>query len=132
MPVTYRIDATRHLLRTVCTGRVNLVEVMDHFRQLKEDPACLGRMDVLLDVTNVDSLPDSNQIGAVGTAVGAIRPKVQFGACSIVAAKDAMFGMMRMFEVRAGDYFGAVRVFRKAADAETWLASQQARTKSRE
>jgi hypothetical protein len=116
----------------VCTGHVNFAEVVDHFRQLKEDPACLERMDVLLDVSNVDSLPDSNQIGAVGTALAAIRPKVQFGACSIVAAKDAMFGMMRMFEVRAGDYFGAVRVFRKAADAEIWLASQQAPAKSGE
>ena len=96
------------------------------------DPACCGRMDVLLDVSNADSLPESNQIGAVGTALGAIRPKVQFEACGIVAAKDAMFGMMRMFEVRAGDYFGAARVFRKAADAEIWLASQQAQAKSGE
>ncbi len=130
MPVTYSIDATRRRIHTVCTGHLNFAEVMDHFRQLKVDPACCGRMDVLLDVSNADSLPESNQIGAVGTALGAIRPKVQFEACGIVAAKDAMFGMMRMFEVRAGDYFGAARVFRKAADAEIWLASQQAQAKS--
>ncbi len=93
MPVTYSIDATRRLIHTVCTGHLNFAEVMDHFRQLKVDPACCGRMDVLLDVSNADSLPESNQIGAVGTALGAIRPKVQFEACGIVAAKDAMFGI---------------------------------------
>ncbi len=80
MPVTYSIDATRRLIHTVCTGHLNFAEVMDHFRQLKVDPACCGRMDVLLDVSNADSLPESNQIGAVGTALGAIRPKVQFEA----------------------------------------------------
>jgi hypothetical protein len=37
-----------------------------------------------------------------------------------------MFGMMRVFEVHAGDYFGAIRVFRKASEAETWLDEQRA------
>jgi hypothetical protein len=32
--------------------------------------------------------------------------------------------MFRMFEVMAQDYFTAIRVFRVAAEAEAWLASQ--------
>lgn len=126
MPVTYSIDATKHLIRTACTRPVTFAEVMDHFRQLMEDPACSGHMDVLLDVSDAGSLPESSQLRAVGVAVSAIRQKVQFGVCAIVAPSDAMFGMMRVFEVRAGDYFGAIRVFRKTAEAEIWVALQQA------
>jgi hypothetical protein len=126
MPVTYRIDTERRIIHTACARPLTFAQVMDHFRELSEDPACAGRLDVLLDVTDVDMLPDSSQLGAVGAALGTIRKKVRFGVCGIIAPSDAMFGMMRIFEVKAGDYFDATRVFRKAADAEAWLTSQLA------
>jgi len=125
MPVTYRIDAQRQLIRTACTRPSTFAQVLDHLRELKEDPACLGRLDVLLDVSDADLVPEGSQLGAVGAAVGSIRNKVQFRWCAIVASRDAMFGMMRVFEVRAGNYFGAIRVFRGTAEAEAWLASQK-------
>jgi hypothetical protein len=124
VPVTYSIDPTRKLIRTACTRPLTFAHVIDHFRQLNEDPACSGRLDVLLDVTDVDSLPDSSQLGAVGAAVMAIRKKVQFGSCAIVADRDALFGMMRVFEVNVGDYFDAIHVFRRMGEAEMWLSSQ--------
>ena len=69
MPVTYQIDSTRHVIQTVCSRPLTFEQVIDHFRELSEDPACSGRLDVLLDVTDVDLLPNSSQIGAVGTAL---------------------------------------------------------------
>ena len=126
MPVTYSIDTTRQLIRTACTPPLTFMQVIDHFRQLNDDPACSGHLDVLLDVTDADTLPNSRQLGTVGAAASSIRKKVQFGACAIVAAKDAMFGMMRAFEVQAGAYFGAMRVFRNFGEAEKWLASNPA------
>jgi hypothetical protein len=127
VPVIYSIDPTRQLIRTACVRPLTFAQVIDHFRQLNEDPACSGRLDVLLDVTDVDSLPDSSQLGAVGTAVIAIRKKVRFGSCAIVADRDALFGMMRVFEVKAGDYFEAIRVFRGTVEAEMWLSFQTPR-----
>jgi hypothetical protein len=126
VPVTYSIDSTRQLIRTVCVRPLTFAQVIDHFRELNEDPACSGRLDVLLDVTDVDSLPDSGQLGAVGASVIAIRKKVRLGSCAIVADRDALFGMMRVFEVKVGDYFEAIRVFRRMAEAEMWLSSQAA------
>jgi hypothetical protein len=125
MPVTYRIDAETKTIRTTCSRPLMFAEVIDHFRQLKDDPACAGRLDVFLDVSDVDTLPQSSQLGAAGAAAGTVRQKAQFGACAIVAPHNAMFGMMRMFEVLAGDHFAAIRVFRETAEAEAWLASQQ-------
>jgi len=64
MPVTYSIDATRRLIRTVCARPLTFAQVMDHFRELKEDPACSGRLDVLLDVSDADLMPESHQLVA--------------------------------------------------------------------
>jgi hypothetical protein len=125
MPVTYKIDAARRLIHTTCSRPLTFTEVMEHFRTLKEDPACTGRLDVLLDVSEADSLPVSSQLGPISAELDAVRAKVQFGVCAIIATRDAMFGMMRIFEVVAGPYFRAIRVFREAAEAQAWLVSRQ-------
>ena len=126
MPVTYQIDATRKLIHTTCSRPLTFTEVIDHFRTLKNDPICVGSLDVLLDVSEVDSLPASNQLGAVSVEISGVRAKVRFGALAIIATPDAMFGMMRMFEIPAGPYFRAIRVFRGDAEAQAWLGSQRA------
>jgi hypothetical protein len=123
MPVTYRIDSATKTIRTTCSRPLKFAEVMDHFRCLKEDPACSGSLNVLLDVSDADLVPQASQLGAVSAAVSLVRSQVQFQACAVVATRDAMFGMMRMFEVLAGNYFSAMRVFRKMDEAEAWLAS---------
>jgi len=126
VPVTYRIDPTRNRIDTTCSGAVTLQEVAEHFQALKRDPARNGSLDVLLNVTEAKALPDSSQLMNVKAELGAIRDQIQFGICAVVAGRDAMFGMMRIFEVFAGQYFQAIRVFRESAEAEEWLASQRA------
>lgn len=48
-----------------------------------------------------------------------------------MADRDALFGMMRVFQVKAGDYFEAIRVFRSMAEAEVWLSSNTAQRNAR-
>jgi len=127
MPVTYSIDAPGKMIRTTCSGLVKLEEVLDHFRTLQDDPACTGQLDVLLNVSEAKTLPQTTQLGNVIAAVSMVREKVEFRFCAIVASQDAMFGMMRIFEVFAGRYFRAIHVFREAPEAETWLTGQRAR-----
>ena len=50
-------------------------------------------------------------------------PRVQFLNCAIIAPKDALFGMSRMFEVFAEQYFAATRVFRTREEGAIWLES---------
>jgi hypothetical protein len=126
MPVTYVIDAGKKVIRTTCSNPLTFEDVIGHFRTLKVDPACIGHLDVLLDVSEADALPESRQFGAMSAELDGLRKKVQFGICSIVATRDAMFGMMRMFEIATAQYFRETRVFRDFAAAEAWLASQQA------
>jgi hypothetical protein len=132
MPVSYSIDAEKKLIRTTCSRPLTFAEVIEHFRTLREDPACSGRLDVLLNVSDADALPQSGQLGAVNMELRALRKKVQLGACAVVATRDAMFGMMRMFEAHSGDYFSAMHVFRDAAQAEQWLGSQEKASREKE
>ena len=125
MPVTYSIDLSKRIIRTTCSSPLTFAEVIDHFRTLNEDPVCTGYFDVLLDVSTADAVPQGGQIGAVAGQIAAVREKVQFGFLAIVVTRDAMFGMMRMFEVLAGAHFRATGVFRNFGEAEAWMKAQQ-------
>jgi hypothetical protein len=124
MPVTYKIDRANGLIRTRCIGDVTLEEVIDHFRVLGRDPECPSYLNVLLDLSQQTSLPKTDNLRDVAHAVNRIRGHVRFGACAIVACTDAMFGMLRMFEVFVEHYFRQTSVFRTLPEAEVWLASQ--------
>lgn len=126
MPVTYIIDPVEKTIRTTCSSPLTFEHVIEHFRALQRDPACAGYLDVMLDVSDADTLPEPAQLGMINVELSAVQAKAQFGICAIVATRDAMFGMMRMFEVLARPYFRATRVFRGRLEAEAWLAAQKA------
>jgi hypothetical protein len=123
--VTYKIDAARRTVRTKCVGLVTLQEVIDHFRTLEQDPECPDILDVFLDLSEMDSLPASREISTVINEVKRIRGQVRFGACAILASRDALVGMMRVFETMAEECFRVTCTFRVASEAEAWLVSQQ-------
>jgi hypothetical protein len=125
VPITYEIDGGRRLIHTRCVGATTFAEVMDHFRALRSDPAVPGRMNVLLDLSDQTSVPDSGQIKAVAVETGKLRDMVRWGALAVVAHSDVLFGMSRMLEVMAEPHFTTTRVFRERAPAEAWLRSQE-------
>jgi hypothetical protein len=129
MPVTYAIDVKEKLIRTKCVGDVKFQEVIEHFRTLERDSNCADRLDVFLDLSRITSLPATGQISGVAREIARIKEKVRFNVCAVVAPTDAIFGMLRMFEVMAKPYFNEIRVFRLAADAEAWLTSQRSPVK---
>jgi hypothetical protein len=128
MPVKYQIDKVNRIIRTRCIGPVTIEEVVEHFRVLERDPDCPDRVDVLLDLSEETTVPNKGNLQQVTGEIRRIRGRVQFGACAIVASTDALFGMLRMFEVFAQQYFRQSFVFRTASEAEAWLASQHPTT----
>lgn len=128
MPISYQFESDGRTIRTKCMGLVTLQEVVNHFRTLQQDPACPEGLDVFLDLSEVESVPEAGQISTVVTEIKRIRGQVRFGACAIVARGDALFGMMRMFEAHAEQLFRVTRAFRVAAEAEMWLREEQAGT----
>jgi hypothetical protein len=92
---------------------------------LEQDPDCPDLLDVFLDLSEVQSIPETRQISTVISEMNRIRGQVRFGACAILANRDALVGMMRVFEVMAENYFRVTCTFRVANEAEAWLVSQQ-------
>jgi hypothetical protein len=125
MSVTYRINREAGLIETYCKGEVTLEEVMDHFRQLEAEPLLPERLDVLLDLDQSTTVPESDQLLEITRAVERLKARVQWGACAIVASRDALFGMSRVFEVLAEGLFARTRVFRERKDAERWLTARR-------
>ena len=125
MPLAYAIDTKERVIRTRCVGMLTFAEVVNHFQELERDPNCAEHLDVLLDLSEVNSLPDTGQLRAVSYEIRKLQAKVRFDACAVVADRDALFGMLRMFEVMVENYFRLFRVFRVAAEAEAWLLSQR-------
>ena len=131
MSVTYKIDAGKRTVRTRCIGAVTLQEVIDHFRTLERDSDCPGLLDVFLDLREMNSLPETREISPVISEMTRIRGRLRFGACAILASRDALIGMMRIFEVMAEECFRVTCTFRDANEAEAWLIRQQSVTDDR-
>lgn len=123
MPVNYKIDRHRNLIRTVCIGDVNPKEVNDHFQDLANDPDRPDRLNVLLDLTQMTSIPETDQARDASYELR-MHPELRFNACAIVAGGNHLFGMMRMFQTFAGDCFEITQAFHSVAEAEAWLAEK--------
>lgn len=124
MPIHYEIAPERKLIRTRCVGDTRYAEVLEHFRKLAAEPALPQPLNVLLDLSKLESLPESDQLRTVAGEVEALAGPVRWGAIAIVAESDLLFGMARMFGILAEGHFRQTGVFRSLAEAEAWLAPQ--------
>lgn len=125
VPVSYQIDRELALIRTSCRGDVGFAEVVGHFRELESDASLPARLDVLLDLTEMQSVPETDQLQSVAREVAHLQEKLACGACAIVAKSDLLFGMSRVFHAFAEVHFARACVFRDLEAAERWLASQR-------
>ena len=70
MPIHYRIDRELKRILTRCTGETTLKEVLGHFEELEVDPDCPPHADVLLDLSEIENLPNVGQIRAAAERAG--------------------------------------------------------------
>jgi len=123
MSVTYEIDREIGLIRTRCVGDVTFADVERHFRELRNDAFLPERLDVLLDLTRMDSVPETDQLTAVAEEVEDLQRQVKWHSFAVVANNDVLFGMSRVLHAFAEPQFVNSHVFRELEEAEDWLAS---------
>ena len=123
MPITYQIDRELGLIRTRCVGDVPFREVAAHFQQLARDSSLPFPLDVLLDLTALESVPESDKLRAAAREVELAQKAVTWGSCAIVARGDLLFGIGRVFQAFSQQHFVHSNVFRAQDEAERWLAS---------
>lgn len=121
MPVSYRMDPATGFIHTRCVGHVTLDEVLDHFGQLENDERLPERLNVLLDETELTSVPDSDGVRTASQAIAALKERVHWGACALVVDSEVHFGMARVFEAMVEGLFDRTWVFRDRDEALRWL-----------
>jgi hypothetical protein len=121
MPITFSIDMRSSLIRTVGEGDVTPAEVDDHFTELSKVWPRGAKLDVLLDLSGCTSLPEILQLRAVVSRIQMFGGRKRFGVCAIVATRELLYGLLRVFELLASHRFVAIRVFRSESAAMVWL-----------
>lgn len=121
MPISYAFDLDFGFVHTRCIGNTTLDDVRAHFKTLGADPALPAELSVLIDLTAMESIPDTPQLRAAVGEIDRLRSRVRWRGCAIVATRDALFGMSRMFEVFAQELFERSCVFRDLSQARNWL-----------
>src|SRR5262249_36272220 len=130
----YHIDVGRGVVRIRCSGSIAFSEVRELFQRVGQTPQLSGHVSALVDLSETTSLPQTSQLKDLVEMIRSIQEQVDFDVCAIIATRDALFGMSRMFAVFAEPYFHNIAVFRDAVEAEGWLNVQLdhlARTRQR-
>lgn len=65
MPVPCQIDPHYSVLHAKCLGEVTFQEILYNIDLLEQDPLCTGRLDVLLDVSDLETIPDKTQLASL-------------------------------------------------------------------
>jgi hypothetical protein len=122
MPIEVRVDETRELVEMVFAGEVTdseFVETIDHY--LLEPYAAFPRgLFDLSDVTVVGVSADSVR-HAARHATRHVDSRLEEGKLAIVAPRDVLFGLARMYSILRDDSPVEVRAFRNRNEAESWL-----------
>lgn len=118
LPATYEIDSQRRLVTSRLWGRVTDNDVAEHNEKLRNDPRFDPTYHQLTDLSGI------TEIGVSTSTVNAASIDQYFAPGTrraFVATTDAVFGMARMFAMRAESVGQTIQVFRDLQLARDWL-----------
>jgi hypothetical protein len=125
MSVTYKIDANKRTVRTKCVGSVTLHEIIDHFRILQQDPECPDRLDVFLDLSEMESLPETGQLSTGCRRGEKNQESNPFRCLRYYCQSERSCWHDENVRGDGRGMFGRRLLFVSRDDAEAWLVSQQ-------
>lgn len=120
MPISYSIDPLKARIRTRCVEFTTLEEAIEHFAELSADPRCPPRLDVLLDLREITSLPALEKLRELARRAASV-PGISFRNLAIIAVRDDVVGMMRMLQIYGQRAFEATAIFESGEEGEAWL-----------
>jgi hypothetical protein len=122
MPIDAKIDEERGLVEIVVAGEVTESELSGAFdRYISESWSALplGLLDLRDAVAADISTPLVHK--AASRAEERVDPRLESGKFAIIAPRDFLFGMARMYQILRDESPVEVRVFRDRGEAELWL-----------
>ena len=119
MGLTYKIDVEHGIVRTRGWGIISAQEIEEHMTRKLVDPRfdpAFRSLFVVSEVINLD-------ISTISLAQLAATPIYDGGARhAILATRDVVYGIARMYASYIARFGQEVRVFRQRDMAEAWIA----------
>ena len=118
MPATYEIDRQKRLITSRLWDPVTDREVFDHNKLLRSDPQFDPTYQQLVDLTGVSEVIVTTSMINETSLDQFFEPGTRR---AMVAVDDAVYGMARMFALRAESVGQTIEVFRDLRRARDWL-----------
>lgn len=118
MPSSYTIDPVRKLVTTLIWGAATDDDVLGHNGRLRADPLYDPTYQQLADMSGVTEI-----LVTAKTIEDVARGQLFMPGTrrAFVAASDAVFGLLRKYQLHAESSGQTVEVFRDRKAAEAWL-----------
>ena len=118
LPATYELDNQRRLITSRLWGAVTDREVFEHNEQLRNDPQFDPTYQQLVDLIGVTEVVVSTGMIGETSLDQFFKPGTRR---AMIAVEDAVYGMARMFALRAESVGQTIQVFRDPQQARDWL-----------
>ena len=103
-------------------GKVNVFELREIFFETVRHADWQAGFNMLCDYRKIEKLAvTSGDIDDLTEWQRSIDTLIGNGRCAVVATRDFVFGMSRMWELLSTDRSQQIKVFRKVKDAIAWL-----------
>ena len=117
-----RIDRERKLAEITASGTVDFSELKEIFMEIVGHEDWQAGFNMLCDYRKIDNLEVTSQdIDTITEWQTAMDSLIGSGKCAVVASKDSVYGMSRMWEILSSDRSQRICVFRRLNDAVLWL-----------
>lgn len=117
-----RINKEMKLAQIRARGRVDVLELREIFSEIVDSDEWQAGFDMLCDYSQIENFDvSSRDIDEITEWQTTIDNLIGGGKCAVVASKDTVFGMSRMWEMLSSERSQHIYVFRKINDAVTWL-----------
>ncbi len=117
-----RIDKDNKLVQVKARGKVDALELKEIFVETVGHVDWQTGFDMLCDYSNIEEFDvSSEEIDDITEWQESIDSLIGNGRCAVVARKDSVFGMSRMWELISSERAQEICVFRQMEDAIVWL-----------
>jgi hypothetical protein len=119
-----KIDKDWRMAQVKAWGKVNSHELKDIFIETVEHPDWDAGFSMLCDYNEILNFDvTSNDIYNIIEWQESIDAMIGDGRCAVVADRDLVYGMTRMWQILSSNRSQQVCVFRQMNNAITWLGS---------
>jgi len=126
MPIRYWIDRDNGRLMTVADGEVTFRDITAHL-DVEQESRDLDRAE-LIDARAASTNITADEVRSLVQRASDMLRTVQLGPTAIVTTNDVLFGMSRMYGIRAESLGIDAAAFRDMEAASRWLDRRSATT----